>query len=135
MPCAIRNLSSYPLPGKHVPQVVIEINGEKDGGKRTFSTLDLVEGTAVVTVTQETYLGHVDITFEGTLMAVLFHDLKLNHRLTASRYLYNIRQSGSFICARPEKGFTQVPSPQTTNRQLSGNTSSTWAIVQVPLLF
>ncbi|OOQ89314.1 hypothetical protein PEBR_27378 [Penicillium brasilianum] len=66
MPCAIRNLSSYPLPGKHVPQVVIEINGEKDGGKRTFSTLDLVEGTAVVTVTQETYLGHVDITFEGT---------------------------------------------------------------------
>lgn len=133
MPCAIRNLPSYQLPAKHVPRVVIEINGEKDGEKKTYSTLDLIEGTAVVTVTRETDLGHVDITFEGK--STPFPNSQPNYLLTASRYLYNIRQSGSIIRAWPEKGFTQVPSPQTTDRPPPGNPSSAWAIIQISLLF
>lgn len=66
MPCAIRNLPSYQISAKQpAPQVKIEINGDKDGEKRIFTTGDLIEGNAIITVTRETDLGHVDMTFEG----------------------------------------------------------------------
>lgn len=72
MPCAIRNLPSQ-IPAKHAaPSVAIEIDGEKDGQERTFSTLDLIEGNVVVRVTRETVLSHVDITFEGKCLPLRF---------------------------------------------------------------
>lgn len=72
MPCAIRKLQSCQIPAKQpAAHVVIEINGENNGEKRTYSTLDLIEGNAVVSVTRETDLGDVDITFEGKSLLFL----------------------------------------------------------------
>jgi hypothetical protein len=71
MPCAIRNLPCQISAKQPAPQVKIEINGDKDGEKRTFTTGDLIEGNAIISVTRETDLGHVDITFEGTSLLFL----------------------------------------------------------------
>lgn len=72
MPCTIRNLPSYQLSPKPAPQVKIEINGDKDGENRTFTTLDLIEGNAIISVTRKTDLGHVDIAFEGKCLPLSF---------------------------------------------------------------
>lgn len=65
MPCAIRNLPCQISAKLPAPQVKIEINGDKDGEKRTFTTGDFIEGNVIISVTRETDLGHVDITLEG----------------------------------------------------------------------
>lgn len=74
-----------------------------------FMTGDLIEGNAIISVTRETDLGHVDMTFEGKCMLFMFlcwsDKCRLNHPLTISRYLYNICQSSSLICARSKKGY------------------------------
>lgn len=66
LPCAIRSLPSSPIPAKQpAAQVVLEIDGAKDGDQQIYSTLDLVEGNAIVSVSREVDLGDIDITFEG----------------------------------------------------------------------
>jgi hypothetical protein len=107
MPCAIRNLPSCQLSAKQpAPQVKIEINGDKHGEKRTFTTGDLIEGIVTISVTRETDMGHLDITFEGKCLLFIPWPgkSKLNHPLITSRYLHNICQSSSLICARTKKG-------------------------------
>lgn len=66
IPCAILSLPGCQIPTKQTSaQVVIETNRTKDGDNRIYSTLDLIEGNAIVSVSRDVNLGDVDITFEG----------------------------------------------------------------------